>query len=115
MWDQTKQARFNTLRTAERQGTLTEADHVELQTLLQELDALETSYLHPATERVRQEREALEEQNRKLEDLLHEQQVYLADVRTVVAELAAREQRWRARYVEITGQEWTENKAKASG
>ena len=64
---------------------------------------------------MRQERAALEEQNRKLEALLHEQQAYLADVRAVVADLAGREQRWRARYAEITGREWTEDKVKALG
>jgi hypothetical protein len=39
--------------------------------LTQELDALEAAYLQPATARVRQEREALGEQNSKLEELLH--------------------------------------------
>jgi hypothetical protein len=36
MWDEIKQARFNVLRAAERQGRLTEAERVELQTLLQD-------------------------------------------------------------------------------
>jgi hypothetical protein len=72
-------------------------------------------YLQPATERLRREREGLEEQNRKLEDLLYAQQAYLAEVRVVVAELAAREQRWRARYAEITGRAWAEDQAEASG
>jgi hypothetical protein len=67
MWDEVKQARCNALRIAERQGTLTEAEGVELLALTQELDVLEAAYLHPATERVRQEREALGEQNSKLE------------------------------------------------
>lgn len=58
MWDEVKQARCNALRIAERQGTLTQAEGAELQALTQELDALEAVYLHPATERVRQEREA---------------------------------------------------------
>jgi hypothetical protein len=37
------------------------------------LDASEAAYLHPAAERVRQEREALVEQNSKLEEILREQ------------------------------------------
>src|SRR5262245_61172090 len=82
MWDEVKQARFDALRIAERQGTLTEAEGVELLALTQELDALEAAYLHPATERVRQEREALGEQNSKLEELLREQQNYLAEIHT---------------------------------
>src|SRR6266705_4187770 len=63
MRDEVKQARFNALRAAERQGALTEAEGAELLALTQELDALEAAYLHPAIERVRQDREALGEQN----------------------------------------------------
>ena len=104
MWDEVKQARFNALRSAERQGTLTE-EGVELLALMQELDVLEAAYLHPATERVRQEREALGEQNSKLEELLCEQQDYLAEIRPLVADLEVRARRWRQRYMDITGRD----------
>ncbi len=97
MWTTAMQTRLNALRAAERQGTLTEAEHTELAVLTQELDALEAASLTPATARVRQEREALEAQNRQLEALLHEQQLYLADVHHLGAELQVREQQWRAR------------------
>ena len=115
MWDEEKQARFNALRAAERQSILTEAEGVELLALTQELDALEATYLHPATERLRQEREALGEQKSKLEELLREQQDYLAEIRTLVADLEARAQQWRQHYMDITGQEWVEDKAETSG
>ncbi len=115
MWDEVKQARFNALRIAERQGALTEAEGAELLALTQELDALEASYLHPATERVRQEREALGEQNSKLEELLREQQGYLAEIRTLVADLEVRARQWRQRYMDITGRDWVEDQAEASG
>jgi hypothetical protein len=115
MWDEAKQARLNTLRAADRQGVLTEAEGVELRTLAQELDTLEAASLQPAIERMRQEREALVEQNSKLEELLREQQDYLADVQALVADLEARARRWRQRYVDITGREWVEDKAEASG
>ena len=115
MWDEEKQARFNALRAAERQSILTEAEGVELLALTQELDALEATYLHPVTERLRQEREALGEQKSKLEELLREQQDYLAEIRTLVADLEARAQQWRQRYMDITGQEWVEDKAETSG
>jgi hypothetical protein len=68
MWNKVKQVRFNALRAAERQGALTEAESAELLALTQELDALEAAYLHPVTERMRQEREALGEQNSELEE-----------------------------------------------
>jgi hypothetical protein len=115
MWDTAKQARFNVLRAAERHRTLTIGECAELSALTQELDSLEEIYLHPATQRLRREREEQKEQNKKLEDLLREQQTYLAEVRTVVTELAAREQQWRARYAAITGREWTAGQAEASG
>jgi hypothetical protein len=115
MWDEVKQARFNTLRAAERQGVLTEVEGIELRALTQEMDALEATYLHPATERMRQEREALGEQKSKLEELLREQQDYLAEIRTLVADLEARAQRWRQRYMDITGQGWVGDKAETSG
>ena len=86
MWDEAKQSRFDTLRRAAWQRTLTTAERAELPALTQELDTLEAAYLQPATERIQREREGLEEQNRKLEDLLHEQQASLAEVRAVVAE-----------------------------
>ena len=115
MWDEVKQARFNALRIAERQETLTEAEGVELLALTQELDALEAAYLQPVTERVRQEREALGEQNSKLEELLREQQDYLAEIRTLVADLEVRARQWRQRYMDITGRDWVEDKAETSG
>jgi hypothetical protein len=115
MWDEVKQARCNVLRIAERQGTLTEAEGAELLALTQELDALETAYLQPATARVRQEREALGEQNSKLEELLREQQDYLAEIRTLVADLEVRARQWRQRYMDITGRDWVEDKAETSG
>ena len=91
MWTTAMQTRLNALRAAEGQGTLTEAERVELVALTQKLDALETAYLTPATARVQQEREALEAQNRQLEALLREQQSYLADVRNLVAGVVVRQ------------------------
>lgn len=115
MWDAVKQARFNVLRAAQRQGVLTETEGVELLSLTQELDTLEAAYLQPATERVRQEREPLGEQNNKLEELLREQQDYLTEIRTLVADLEVRARRWRQRYMDITGRDWVEDKAETSG
>jgi hypothetical protein len=115
MWSDEQQTRLNALRAAERQGTLTAAERTELAALTQTLDALEAAYLTPATARVQQEREALEAQNRQLEELLHEQQSYLAEVRGLVAELQTREERWRARYAAITGHAWAAGETEASG
>lgn len=115
MWDADKQARFDALRAVARQDPLTDAERTELEALLQELDALEAASLHPATERMHHEREALDAQNRQLEELLREQQAYLAEVREVMVALEARERRLRNRFAEITGREWVRAKTEASG
>jgi len=113
MWNEAKQARFNTLRAAGRRGVLSEAERAELADLTRQLDALEATYLEPATERLRQEREQLESQNRQLEELLRERQAHLAEVGDVLDQLQTRDQRWRERFAEITGREWTGEGAEA--
>jgi hypothetical protein len=67
MWDDQKRQRFQLLRGRELQ--LSEAEQTELASLVQELEAAEAAYLQPATERLSQERELLEKQNRELERL----------------------------------------------
>ena len=115
MWTDDKQARFNALRELERQGSSTDAEKAELAALTQELDALEATYLGPATERIRRERQALEAQNQRLEELLREREDYLARVRGLVADLDRRDQQWRKRFSAITGRTWAGEKAEAPG
>jgi chromosome segregation ATPase len=103
MWNDDKQARFDTLRECGPRGSLTEAERAELDALTRELDALEAACLSPATERIRQERQTLEAQNRGLEELLGERKAYLARVRGVVAELDKKDRQWRQRFSAITG------------
>ncbi|MCW3055901.1 MAG: hypothetical protein JWN14_5071 [Chthonomonadales bacterium] len=69
----TKQHRrhFRALQTKEDNGTLSLSEHTELQAFVQLIDEKEAGYLRPATERIRQERRLLEEQNRALEVLVH--------------------------------------------
>lgn len=67
MWDDEKRQRFQLLR--QREQTLSEAEQTELASLVQELETAEGTYLQPATERLRLEREHLEKQNAELEKL----------------------------------------------
>ena len=115
MWNDDKQARFNALRESERKGPPTDAEGAELAALTRELDASEAACLTPATEQVRRERQALEAQNRRLEELLHERKAYLARVRGLVADLDRRDQQWRERFSDITGRMWAGEKAEAPG
>ncbi|HBI43086.1 MAG TPA: hypothetical protein DDY78_09560 [Planctomycetales bacterium] len=69
MWEEQKRTRFHQLRQRQGKSALTEAEQAELAFLTQELEAAEAACLTPATERLRQEREILETQNRSLEVL----------------------------------------------
>jgi hypothetical protein len=69
MWDGQKRERLEQLRQRQQQNTLTEAEQTDLVLLVQELEAAEAAYLTPATQRLREDRENMEKQNRALEDL----------------------------------------------
>lgn len=86
MWDEQKRRRFQELRQRQQEGGLTEAEQAELTLLVKELEASEAAYLAPATQRVRQEREALEEQNRNLEALIRRKEDLVRRLRDFLAE-----------------------------
>jgi len=65
MWDPQKRQRFQQLR--ERANALDAAEKAELTGLTNELESAEASYLTSAAQRIRHERELIEQQNRKLE------------------------------------------------
>jgi hypothetical protein len=69
MWDAQKSSHFQQLRQRQRERVLSEAEQAELTLLGQELEAAEATYLAPATQRLGEERESLETQNRTLEVL----------------------------------------------
>jgi len=66
MWNHEKQARFDSLREQEQACTLTPSERDELQTLYQELYALEAASHAPAAQRAEQKSAALEERNHQL-------------------------------------------------
>jgi hypothetical protein len=69
VWDEQKRHRFAELRRHEGEGTLAATERDELAKLTDELLALESAYLAPATERLRQEDQVIDAQNRRLEAL----------------------------------------------
>ena len=89
MSEEQKRSRFQELRGRQQQSTLTEAEQAELAILVQELEAAEASYLTPATQRLRQEREALETQNRTLEALALRREALVRRLRDFLAEAQA--------------------------
>jgi hypothetical protein len=89
MWDDQKRARFQQLRQRQREGMLQVTDQAELAALERELQAAETSYLTPATERLRQDRVSLETQNRTLENLTLRKDALVRRLRDFLAEALA--------------------------
>jgi hypothetical protein len=89
MWEEQTRARFQQLRQREREGLLSDAEQAELARLVQELEAAEASALTPAAERLRQEREALQAQNRLLEVLARRKEALVLRLREFLAEAQA--------------------------
>jgi len=71
MLTEQQRRRFRTLQTKEDDSTLSLSEQTELQAFVQLIEEKEAGYLRPATERLRQERLLLEEQNGALEALVH--------------------------------------------
>ena len=74
MLTETQRQRFRALQNGEENGTLSEAEQAELQAFVQLIEEKEALYLRPATERIRQERLLLEEQNQELQVLVRRQE-----------------------------------------
>src|SRR2546423_5716096 len=70
MWDEERHARFQALRTANRQGSLSEADRAELAGLIRELEDEEAAYLRPASQRLEEEARQLEAHTAPLREIL---------------------------------------------
>jgi hypothetical protein len=81
MWEKQKESRFQQLREREVMGALTQAEQGELASLFEELNAIEAASLAPATDRLRQERETVEAQNRTLEILAQRKEILVRRLR----------------------------------
>ena len=92
MWEERKRSRFQQLRQRQMESALTEAERADLAILVQELEAAEASYLAPATERLGQERQLLETQNRRLELLACRKKALVLRLRNFLAEAQAERQ-----------------------
>ena len=101
MWNHEKQARFDYLREHEQTDTLTTSEREELNSLYQELYALEAATHAPASQRAEQKIVALEERNRQLAAFLEEREAFLQRVKKVVEELKFEERRIREQYAGI--------------
>ncbi len=89
VWNEEKRSRFAELRRREDDDALSEAERAELARLTDELYALESSYLGPATERLQRQREITEAQNRRLNDLADRKSALVERLGTFLGEAEA--------------------------
>jgi hypothetical protein len=89
MWDEQKRERFRQLHQRQDAGILTEAEATELTCLVADLEAAEATYLAPATQRLRRERETVETQNSALETLAHRKEALVRRLHVFLAEAQA--------------------------
>ena len=92
MWDEQMSSRMRHLQQRQQDGTLTAEEQSELTLLIRELEAAEAGYLTTATQRLHQERETLENQNRTLEGLALRKETLVRRLREFLTE-ARSEQR----------------------
>src|SRR5579862_9492796 len=97
MWNEDKQQRLDRLRIREADGSLTETQRAEMETLFGELDAEEATALRPAMQRMqrrqaalRAEKEQLAAEAAQLERIARAQEELLADACSYLDQLRAR-------------------------
>jgi hypothetical protein len=86
MWDEQTRRRFELLRQRESAGAIADTERSELESLVEELQSAEATYLTPATERLREERQELDTQNRALEALARRRATLARHLHDVLAE-----------------------------
>lgn len=92
MWDKHTSDRFQQLRRQEQDGHLTDDERQELSDLVDRLEAMEATYLEPATERLRRERERLEAQNVALMAIAHRKEELARRLQIAVEEARSEQQ-----------------------
>ena len=86
MWDESTRTRFAELRRKEDLGILGEGERTELAQLIDQLDALEGSYLTPATEQLRTDRQRLGDSNEVLSALVARKEALIQRLEAVLDE-----------------------------
>ena len=110
MWDERKQNRLDELLAAKEIGKISESDALELQKFTDERLRSEANALRNATHNIEIENERtqgavedIEAQKRALDEMVREQETYLAEVTALVAQMENRRRSWRNRYKRLTG------------
>ncbi len=101
MWDEQRRARFQELRTASRQGSLSGAERAELDSLTQELEAEEAAYLRPAASRLEEEARLLEEHTARMREILRREKGLAARLERVLSAAQEEQESLRAEKAQI--------------
>lgn len=91
MWNKHTSDRFQQLRRQEQDGHLTDDEQRELSDLVSRLEAMEATYLEPATERLRRERVRLEAQNAALAAIAHRKEELARRLQVTTSHLSSRD------------------------
>lgn len=101
MLTESQRQRFRALQRGEEEDTLSPTERAELQAFVQLIEQKEAVYLRPATERIRQERLRLEEQNRALQALLRRKERLARRLERILALSASEREKINAQVTAI--------------
>ena len=101
MLTEQQRKRFSELREREENGTLDASEQEELNSIIQYIEARESEYLRPATERIRQERLQLHSQNAALKTLMRRQERHVRRLERFLALSKAERAAIQSRLLEI--------------
>jgi hypothetical protein len=89
MGNAAKRSRFEELRRREEEGTLTEAEHAELASTIEEIESAAAASLRPATERLRAERAQIQERTAALQRLVRRKEALARHLEQTLAQAKA--------------------------
>lgn len=108
MWGRRERQRYEQLRDAEEAGTLTSAERIELDRMIQLRIEADAAAVPASTERLQHDIDAmtaavdrLEEQNRHLRAYLAEREAFCERVRSVVDTIRSEDREMRERYAQV--------------
>lgn len=89
MLTEAERGRYKELRRLATEGSLTAGERDELSSLTREIERWESAYLGPATQRLREDSESIETQNRSLEALARRKEALVERLRRALNESEA--------------------------
>ena len=101
MLTEAQRQRFRALQQSEMDGTLSPTEQAEMEAFVQQIETAEAVYLRPATERIRQERLRIEEQNKALQEVIRRKERLARRLERILALSAAEREKINAQVAAI--------------